>query len=102
VRGILEFRGQGRKNAIQVRKHVVIPKAQNPKLVFRKPPVTLNVSGRLGVLTAIHFHNQPRLKGEKIRYIRPDWNLTPKLERLKSAVLQRKPELPFGIGHFRP
>jgi hypothetical protein len=98
----VEFCGQGCENTLQVGKHVVIPEAHNPKLVFRKPPVTLNVSGRLGVLTAIHFHNQSRFKAKKIRYIRPNWYLTPKLERLKPAASQGEPELSLSIGHLRP
>ena len=98
----MEFSGQGCENALQIRKHIVVPEADNPKVVFRKPPITFSVSGRFGMLAAIHLHNQTRVIGKKIRYIRPNWNLSPKLERLKSAVLQGEPELPLSIGHLRP
>jgi hypothetical protein len=80
VRGIVEFCGQGCENTVQVRKHIVVPEADNPKVVFRKPPITFSVSGRIGMLTAIHFHNQTGLIGKKVRYKRPDWNLSSKFE----------------------
>jgi hypothetical protein len=32
------------------------------------------------MLPSVHLNNQPRFKAKKVRYIRSDWDLTPKLE----------------------
>jgi hypothetical protein len=97
----VELCGQGCKYTLQVRKHVTVPEAHDPKIIFSKPPVTFNVSRRPGVLPTVHFNNQPRFKTKKICYVRPNWNLAPKLERLEPTIFQRKPEFPLGIGHLR-
>ena len=80
MRGIVEFCGQSCENTLQVRKYIVVPEADNPKVIFRQPPIAFGVSRRVSMLTAIHFHNQTRFIGQKIRHIRADWNLSPKLE----------------------
>jgi len=80
MRGIVEFCGQGCKDTLQVRKHVIVPEAHHAKIVLSEPAVTFNVSRRPGMLAAVHFNNQPRFKAKEVRYIRPNWNLAPKLE----------------------
>jgi hypothetical protein len=80
VRGIREFGRQDGENSLQIRKHLIVPETNDPKIVFREPMISLHISHGVGVLTAIHFHHQPRPIAEKVRDVRPNWNLTPKLE----------------------
>jgi hypothetical protein len=99
VRGVIELCDQYRQNSFQIRKHVVVPETHDPKAIFREPPIAPLISFRPGVLAAINFQNQSLFEAEEVGDVGSNRDLTPKLERLEPAIPQRKPKLPFGIGH---
>jgi hypothetical protein len=53
VRGSIQFPCQACQDALQILKHVVIPKAQYAKFILREPIVAFDISNGFSVLTAI-------------------------------------------------
>jgi hypothetical protein len=53
VRGSIQFPGQACQDALQILKHVVIPKARYAKFILREPIVAFDISNGFSVLTAI-------------------------------------------------
>src|SRR6266571_5168765 len=54
------------------------------------------------MLATVNFDHQARRVADEIDYVRPDRHLPAKFCFLETAIPQREPEFPFGVGHVGP
>jgi hypothetical protein len=77
---------------------LVVPDAEDAKVLRSQPRVALDVANRSGVLTAIKLDYQPGLETDKIDDVAPDGNLAAKLESSEAPIAKDRPENSLFVG----
>ena len=89
-------------HALRIPQHLVVPEPQNTKTATAQKRIAPRIARRIGVLSAVDFHDQPGLQAGEVDDVRADGQLPPEPESLQLAHAQAAPQRAFGIGHPAP
>jgi hypothetical protein len=82
---------------VDVPQNLVVPEPQNPKAASRKLRVPNVIATVLGMLAAVHLHDEAGLEADEIDDEGADRRLPSELQPVEAAAAQLVPQLLFRV-----
>jgi hypothetical protein len=101
VRGS-QFRVDCIENAASVLEYVIVPEAQNRKVLRSQESIATAVVFAFRMLRSVCFDDQSPLEADKVYDVRVDDELPFELERRHAPVAQHGPKAALGVGRVEP
>ena len=102
MRQPLRAREKIAEHALQIRQHLVVPVADNRDALLGKPlrSTLVGLLALFGVLSAVHFDDEPKMRAIEIDGVWSQWMLPSERKAVELIASQRTPQSLFRVGHI--